>query len=195
MHFSSENFGIHFPNPDLINAYEATDLRTYFYSKQYLEGYFGVSEYLYEKFNQANMTGPDVAEMYLILAECAARKSDFNTCMQNVEMVRMNRFNMADYTPLALPTTVKEVVELVVQERLLELPFTSCRWSDVKRLNAEGLVDPSILSREFYAIKDGSIDFTQPMTYTLQPDSRKYARPLPNEVVDLTDGKVKQNTY
>ncbi|MCG8578630.1 MAG: RagB/SusD family nutrient uptake outer membrane protein, partial [Bacteroidales bacterium] len=110
-------------------------------------------------------------------------------------MVRMNRFNMADYAPLALPTSVKEAVELVANERLLELPFTSCRWSDVKRLNAEGLVDPIILSRDFYAIKDGSIDFSQPMTYTLQPDSRKYARPLPREVIDLTDGKVKQNTY
>lgn len=184
-----------FPSPKLVEAYDTTDLRTYFYSKQYLEGYFGVSDYLYEKVNGAVLTGPDVTEMYFILAECAARKSDFAKCMEYVEQVRINRFAAADYVPLAQAINEVEAIELIANERLLELPFTCSRWSDVKRLNAEGLVTPIILSRDFYVIKDGSIDFSQPMTYTLDPNSRKYARPLPREVVDFTDGKVKQNTY
>ncbi|MGQ1785440.1 RagB/SusD family nutrient uptake outer membrane protein [Saccharicrinis sp. GN24d3] len=186
-----------YPSNDLFAMYDALDLRLKFYTQWYLGVYFGLTEnnYSYTKFSRAIMTGPDVAEMYLILAECAARNSDFATCMLNVEAVRINRFAAADYVELAIPGSVKEAVQLVVDERRREFPFTSCRYSDIKRINAEGLLDPITITRDFYALQDGNVNMASPQSYTLEPNSRKYARPLPNEVVDLTDGKIEQNTY
>ena len=186
-----------YPGSSLVNFYEPTDLRFKFYTQWYLSVYYGLTEnnYIYNKFNNAIVTGPDVAEMYLILAECAARDNDFATCMQNMEAVRVNRFAAADYAPLPAPASVKEAVQLVIDERRRELPFTSSRWSDIKRLNAEALLDPIQLSRDFYALQDGNVNFASPQTYTLEPNSRKYARPLPNEVINLTNGVVEQNTY
>ncbi|MRT94725.1 RagB/SusD family nutrient uptake outer membrane protein [Ancylomarina sp. 16SWW S1-10-2] len=186
-----------FPSADLLALYEPSDLRNLFYSGWMAAVFFGVTENnkIYNKFSGVTFSGPDVAEMYLIVAECAGRDGDFATCMQNIESVRVNRFASADYVPMALPASVKEAVQLVVDERRRELPFTSSRWSDIKRLNNEGLLDPIILSRDFYTLTDGNVDFASPQTYILEPNSRKYARPLPNEVINLTDGKVEQNSY
>lgn len=186
-----------YPSADLLAAYDPLDLRLKFYTQWYFGLYFGLTEnnYTYNKFNGANQTGPDVAEMYLILAECAGRDGDYATCMQNVEEVRVNRYAAADYVAMPLPTSIKEAVQLVVDERRREFPFTSSRFTDIKRLNDEGLLDPITLTRDFYTLQDGNVNMASPQVYTLEPNSRKYARPLPNEVVNLTDGKVEQNTY
>lgn len=190
------SFGMTASN-ELLAAYEPEDLRLqYFYSDAYLSTYFGLTENNMEYAKTGTMiTGTDVAEMYLILAECAARSGDFTTCMQNVEVVRENRFAAANYTPLPIPGTIKEAVELIADERWREFPFTSLRWYDVKRLNAEGLIDPIILSKDYFEVGEAAIDFGTPKVYTLEPNSRKYARPLPKEMILLTEGSVKQNTY
>ncbi|WP_195715199.1 RagB/SusD family nutrient uptake outer membrane protein [Ancylomarina sp. 16SWW S1-10-2] len=185
------------PSANLLAAYEPTDLRLqYFYSDALFSTYYGLTEnnMLYTR-NGTLMTGTDVAEMYLILAECAARNNDFTTCMQNVELVRVNRFAAADYTSLPVPSSEKDAVELIANERWREFPFTSLRWYDVKRLNAEGLVDPIILSKDYFEVGETAIDFGTPKVYTLEPNSRKYARPIPKEVISLTRGSVVQNTY
>ncbi|MDQ2177182.1 RagB/SusD family nutrient uptake outer membrane protein [Marinifilum sp. D714] len=182
---------------ELLAIYQPEDLRLqYFYSDGLLSTFFGLTEnnVLYNR-TLNMMTGTDVAEIYLILAECAARNNDLTTCMQNVEIVRENRFDGADYTALPIPGTVKEAIELIVDERRREFAFTSLRWYDVKRLNAEGLIDPIILSKNYYEVGETAVDFDTPKVYTLEPNSRKYARPIPKEVIILTEGSVKQNTY
>ncbi|MCG8580824.1 MAG: RagB/SusD family nutrient uptake outer membrane protein, partial [Bacteroidales bacterium] len=184
-------------NDELLAAYQPEDLRLqYFYTDKLLGLIFGVTEgnTHYWKTNTL-ITGTDVAEMYLILAECAARNNDIGTCMENVEMVRINRIAADDYITLPIPGTAKEAVQLVANERWREFPFKSLRWYDIKRLNADGLIDPIILSRDYYEVGETAIDFDTPKVYTLEPGSRKYARPIPKEVVILTGGSVKQNTY
>ncbi|TRX71439.1 RagB/SusD family nutrient uptake outer membrane protein [Carboxylicivirga sp. M1479] len=182
---------------ELLAMYQPEDLRLqYFYSDALLSTFFGLTEdnVLYNRTLQM-MTGTDVSEMYMILAECAARNNDMATCMQHVEMVRENRFAAADYTALPIPGTAKEAIELIVDERWREFAFTSLRWYDVKRLNAEGLIDPIILSKDYYEVGETAVDFDTPKVYTLEANSRKYARPIPQEVIILTKGSVKQNTY
>jgi len=185
------------PSTDLVAKYAANDLRLqYFYSDAYFNFYFGIPEnnLTYNK-NGTLVTGTDVAEMYLILAECAARDNDFTTCMQNVEKVRVNRFAAADYAALAVPSSLNEAISIVTDEKWREFPFTSLRWYDVKRLNAEGLVDPITISKDYFEVGETAIDFDSPKVYTLEPNSRKYARPIPKEVIILTEGSVEQNTY
>ncbi|TRX71421.1 RagB/SusD family nutrient uptake outer membrane protein [Carboxylicivirga sp. M1479] len=186
------------PSNEFLAAFQPEDLRLRkFITQGYLSFYFGLTENnnLYTKFSSTVMTGTDAAEMYLILAECEARENNYAACMQNVEMVRVNRFNADEYSALPLPTTQKEAVQVVVDERRREMPYTALRWADIKRLNNEGLIDPIIVTRDFYELGEAAVDFDAPKTYTLEANSRKYARPLPQEIIDLTEGTVKQNTY
>ena len=194
--YYDQTTGYKFVSDDLLAAYEPNDLRIkYFYSDAVCATFYGLDDkMMYGKTGEL-VTGTDVAEMYLIIAECAARNNDFITCMQNVEIVRVNRFAAADYSVLPIPSTVKESIELVANERWREFPFTSLRWYDVKRLNNEGLIDPIILSKDYFEVGESAIDFDSPKTYTLEPNSRKYARPLPQELILLTGGSVEQNTY
>nr|WP_320120433.1 RagB/SusD family nutrient uptake outer membrane protein [uncultured Marinifilum sp.] len=185
------------PSNELLAVYEPEDLRLqYFFSDAYFKTFFGLTENNMTYARNGNLlTGTDVAEMYLILAECAARDNDFTTCMQNVEKVRVNRFAAADYSALPVAGSVKEAVELIANERWREFPFTSLRWYDVKRLNAEGLISPIILSKDYFEVGESAIDFTTSKVYSLEPGTRKYARPIPMEVITLTGGSVEQNTY
>lgn len=183
------------PSQELTDLFDANDLRLHkFFEPNYMKyvGAFGVTQY--KQFSSSVAAGPDVAEMYLILAECEARKENYTACMQNVEAVRSARFNTADYIALPIPSSVKEAVQVVVDERRREKPF-SLRWYDIKRLNAEGLLDPIIVRRNFVALGENTIDLNTPQEYVLEVNSRKYARPIPNEVIELTEGTVEQNTY
>lgn len=183
------------PSQELTDLFDANDLRLQkFFEPNYMKyvGAFGVTQYV--QFSSSVAAGPDVAEMYLILAECEARNENYAACMQNVEAVRSARFNAADYTVLPIPASVKEAVQLVVDERRREKPF-SLRWYDIKRLNAEGLLDPIVVRRDFVALGENTIDLNTPQQYVLEVNSRKYARPIPKEVIELTGGTVEQNTY
>ena len=59
------------------------------------------------------------------------------------------------------------------QERRKELIFRGLRWIDIKRLNLEGA---NIEQRRFLDGKE----------YILEPNSNRYALPLPDDIIRLT---------
>ena len=185
------------PSQELLDLYDTNDLRMRFMVKDYfirnqatVNPWYGyVNIYIGQAVN-----GESVPEMYLIRAEAKARRGDLSGAMADVEMVRMNRFTPENYTPLSVPANDKATVELIIDERRREFPFTR-RWMDLKRLNNDPLTDPIILTRQFYEVGENGSVGTQVQTQTLEPNDRRYARPIGVDVITNSNGATQQNEY
>jgi len=189
------------PSEELLELYRQhpNDLR---YTLFMIEGYlnrFSVSEHAYYGYQvlygSEIYTGPSVAEMYLIRAECKARNNDIAGCMADLETLRQTRFAAEDYEKLPVPSDKKAAVQVVLDERRREAPY-ALRWMDLRRLTTDKLMDPVTVKRTFYPYADGRVDSdAQPIEYVLGPDSRKYARPIGNEAINQSNGQTVQNKY
>lgn len=138
--------------------------------------------------------GPTVAEMHLILAECAARSGDASGAMAQVNALRKNRIAKAVYQDLTA-SSASVALKKVLQERRRETPF-SIRWYDLKRLNATDPDNKVTIKRRFYKYTTSSVLKGEPVIeYTLEPNSRHYAIPIPQDEIDKSGGVLEQNTY
>lgn len=164
-------------NPDIINSYHENDLRLpIFFARNtqgnyYVKtGYFGASSYPFH--------GPAVNELYLVKAECLARRGETGQAMEWLNNLMVKRFkNTETYEPLTA-TNQQEAIHLVLEERRKELIWRGIRWSDIKRLNKIGA--NITLRRQLNS-----------QEYTLQPNSIRYAFPIPDD--EITRSKIEQN--
>lgn len=148
----------------------------------------------YIQFMGEILSGPTVAEMYLIIAECLARNNDANGAMARVNALRKNRINKTAYVDLTA-STPSQALKKVLQERRREMPF-SIRWYDLKRLNATDPDNKVTVTRTFYKT-NGTVPLPNEgvMQYVLEPDSRHYAIPLGKDEIAKSGGVIQQNTY
>lgn len=117
-------------------------------------------------------------EIYLIRAECNARKSDTASAMADLNKLYRKRWRTTGPTPQPYQrisaTSSADALIKVLLERRKELVFRGVRWSDLRRLNR----DPQlaiILTR----VTDGH-------TNILPPNDLRYVLPIPDNVVLLT---------
>lgn len=118
------------------------------------------------------LLGPTTAEMYLIKAECYARKGNEPIAKETLQTLRRTRFT-TNQAAENIGGTLKEVLE----ERRRELASVF-RWYDIKRLNAND--HANIILR-----KKAHSDFTDinspVIEKVLNPGDNFYAIPIPTE--------------
>jgi len=112
-------------------------------------------------------------EMYLIRAECNARKGNVSLALQDLNTLLENRFSNP-YTPIVM-TDAKETLKVILEERRKELLFRGTRWTDLRRLKD----DP-----ELSVVPERYING---QTYRLLPNSNGYVISLPAIVMNRTD--------
>ncbi|WP_187269555.1 RagB/SusD family nutrient uptake outer membrane protein [Flagellimonas hymeniacidonis] len=197
---ANTNFRINTPpSQELISLIQPGDIRSFFFVEN---GHMWVSNryadfpyFTYVRQPFVRMQGLSVPECYLTRAECRARLGDIGGAMEDLEVVRINRFRSDMYNPLPIPATPKIAVEEIIDERRREFPY-SLRWIDIRRLNTDPLTDPITITREFYEVSNGSVSSNSaPRTYTLEPNDRRYARPLAPNTIFKSQGQTEQNTY
>ncbi len=121
--------------------------------------------------------GMKTTEVYLMLAECYARQDKFTEAVDVLNTLRAKRI-LSGTVNLTVPTTRKETMELVINERRKELLFGFNRLFDLKRLNNETDYAKTV-TRVFPLVNK-----TVPQkTYTLQPNSKLYIIPFPLSVL------------
>lgn len=111
-----------------------------------------------------NPAGIKLSEVYLMAAECYARKGDKDNAMKYVNDLRKHRHIAKYYTDLTAADAA-EAMKIVREERKRELMFTSNSFFDMRRFCTEF---NETLTREY----DGQ-------TYTLKPDSHLLTFPFP----------------
>lgn len=164
-------------SPDLIALYSTNDLRLRmlyaqrgvgnYYPKR---GYYGGDSFMF--------TGLAVNEIYLVKAECLARKGNFAQSMQLLNQLLVKRFsNQQPFVPLSA-SNPQEALANVLVERRKELAWRGLRWGDIRRLNKLGA--GISLSRTLNGV-----------TYVLKPNERKYVFPIPMD--EITRSGINQN--
>ena len=141
--------------------------------------------------------GPSVAEMMLIKAECQARAGEYADAMKTIAPLRKARIATEAYTELTA-SSKDDAIKKVLQERRREL-LMSMRWYDLKRLNANDYAaDDVTVTREYYEFNAaaGTVLMDKGVkTYTLEPNSRHYAIPIPKTEIAIGKGAIEQNVY
>ncbi|MGJ1241761.1 RagB/SusD family nutrient uptake outer membrane protein [Sphingobacterium sp. UME9] len=162
----------------LMKMYDDNDLRkTFFYIKsgstyKFRGNYTG---------NFQNFCGLATNEVYLIKAECQARASKTIDAMSTLNMLLKKRYKTGTFVDLTANSS-DEALSLILQERRKELPFTgNIPWEDIRRLN----LDPKRQVRLTRVING--------QTYTLTPNSARYALPIPDFEIRLSG--IEQNDY
>lgn len=143
-------------------------------------------------------SGPTVAEMLLIKAECQARLGDYAEAMNTVNILREKRISSsAPYDKIRLSAFSKdEAVRKILEERRREMPF-SMRWYDIRRFNNnEDSNDDVVLTREFYPYTSSGILGKETLKiYSLDKNSRRFAAPISNTEIESSLGTIRQNIY
>lgn len=171
-----------YPSLDLIQSFDPADLRFQFYYSYWVEyddiERGSVMYYSYGlSFNFSTLVqvnwGTSAAEMRLIMAEAATRANDFTTAIDQLDLLRSKRFATEDYVKYEpVSPTQDEVLQKVIDERRLEMPFNGMRWFDMRRLAAEGRM-PAV----------HRYDVTGEIAVTLAPESNKYTLQIPIQVM------------
>lgn len=197
------------PSQDLVDTYAIdlddaqNDLRFRYYfvedfslrtcSKDPAFHWWGVMVHYMESID----AGPSVAEMLLIKAECEARGGNHTAAMKTIAPLRQARIEASAYTELTA-TSKEDAIKKVLQERRREM-FMSMRWYDLKRLNAnDHAADDVTVTRQYYEFNAAAgtvLTDKGVKTYTLEPNSRHYAIPIPKTEIANAKGALEQNTY
>ncbi len=193
------------PSRELLALYDQNYDRRYEYN--YVQGYSydrgcvkpAYSYPGYIRFFKDNLpSGPTVAEMYLIKAECHARLNQILEAQTAVNTLRAKRINnSAPANVINLSFSNKaDAIKKILEERRRELAFVQ-RWYDIRRLNNND--DPNddvVMTKTFYGYNSSSILNNEGLKiYTLPKDSRRFATPIPYTDIVAGHGVLKQNTY
>ncbi|MBR5464968.1 MAG: RagB/SusD family nutrient uptake outer membrane protein [Alistipes sp.] len=142
--------------------------------------------------------GPSVAEMMLIQAEYEARLGDKDKAMNILNTLRKARMDAAAGSANLTASSKDDAIKKVLQERRREM-FLTMRWYDLKRLNANDYAaDDVTVTHTYYNYNaaSGSVLADQGVkTFTLEPNSRHYAIPIPKTEIANGKGAIEQNVY
>lgn len=111
------------------------------------------------------------AEMYLLRAECRARKGEYEGAVADLNILRKNRYKSESKYQLSA-SSASEALKQVKDERLRELAFTGQYWFDLRRYQAYGEEIPT-----FTRTINGN-------THTLEPGSPRYTCAIPRYVIN-----------
>lgn len=129
-------------------------------------------------FNRGGMT---TTEVYLIEAECLARKGQISQAMDVVNKVRQARILPEQYSPLTA-TTTEEAVRIVRDVKANALILTFVPFCDARRLNLEPAYATTLTK---------TVDGEQ---RTLTPDSYLWVMPFPQGAIKNSgNGTITQN--
>jgi hypothetical protein len=125
-------------NPELLDLYHPDDLRKSIFFARQADGSYKIRPGYYGTQNLYPFMGLATDELYLIKAECLARRDQVQASMDVLNQLLVKRFDKTQsYVPLT-STSTPDAVNKVLLERRKELVWRGMRWHDLKRLNQEG---------------------------------------------------------
>jgi len=154
----------------LIALYGPDDLRMAIYFRKNSIGNYGLRPINNVAPNP--FTGLATDELYLIKAECLARRNNKDEALLYLNRLLEKRIKTGSEV-LVTALDAEDALRIVLTERRKSLVWRSIRWTDLKRLNLEGR----------------DITLTRNMgghTYELPPNSPLYVLPIPNDEVILS---------
>lgn len=112
-------------------------------------------------------------EVYITRAEARVRLGDIDGALEDLNALLIKRWQSGKFQPIT-ESDADALLQIILEERRKELVFRNLRWSDLRRLNQD---------TRFQKTLSRTIDGT---TYTLPPNSVRYAFPIPQQEVAIS---------
>lgn len=122
--------------------------------------------------------GVAVDEIYLMRAECNARRNNITAAMDDLNTLMRMRWLRGNFNPFTA-SNADEALKIILSERRKELLMRGLRWTDLRRLNKDERY-AATLTR----LQNGT-------AYTLPPNDDRYVYPIPND--ELLYNDIPQN--
>ncbi len=156
----------------LYQTYQPNDLRKNIYFKpsgkiMRFHGSYDGTGNLY--------SGIATDEVYLIRAECYARKGDTQAAMNDLNTLLEKRWKTGTFFPLTA-SDPDQALAIILTERRKELLFRGIRWTDLRRLNK----DPKFAKTLTRTVGG--------QTYILPPNDPRYTYLIPDDVLSFNPG-------
>lgn len=155
----------------LYSTYDSNDLRRKLFFRKF--GQYNTFSGSYDVTKGGYYSGIATDEIYLIRAECAARKGDALSAMNDLNRLLMKRYVTGTFAPLTAADP-DDALNKVLLERRKELLFRGLRWYDLRRLNKE----PKLATTLYRRVNGES--------YMLPANDKRYALPIPSQEVLLS---------
>lgn len=162
--------GLTFVDSTLVAEFAEDDLRKVLFFTPQNDGFNFDGNYTGSR---ARFSGLANNEMYLIVAECSARKGDLAESMVYLNTLLETRWKPGKFIPFEAENA-DEALALVLNERRKELLFRGIRWTDLRRLNR----DP-----RFAKVLRRQIGME---SFELNPESTRYVLPIPPEEIEAS---------
>ncbi|MEO6733991.1 MAG: RagB/SusD family nutrient uptake outer membrane protein [Ferruginibacter sp.] len=168
--FSAKAPGTALIDSMLFKSYENNDLRKTIFFRT--SGAYRRFKGSYASSPTTLFTGIAVDEIYLVRAECHARLGRVADAMNDINRLLEKRWISGTFVKFNAASQ-PEAINIIVNERRKELLMRGLRWPDIKRYNAMGanIVPVRLISTD---------------TFKLQPNEKRYALPLPTDIIQLT---------
>lgn len=111
-------------------------------------------------------------EMYLIRAECNARRSATAAAMEDLNLLLKHRWKDS-YQDLTADNS-ETVLKFILEERRKELIYRGLRWTDLRRLNRDSRFAVTLTR------------MLGDVTYTLSPNDKRYVLPIDERELGLS---------
>lgn len=159
-------------NPDLVNLYQADDLRFQMWlgTNVFYQGY----QYVRPNFTyQGIYVGVKVPEILLNRAELYARQGNLEKTVEFLNKLRINRFEKVKYIPLQVVDISGDPLQAVINERRREFVGTDLRWFDMRRMTLDpGYYKP--VTRTYKGVN-----------YKLELNSPRFVYPINQDILNL----------
>lgn len=165
---------------NLYRSYHTDDLRKNVFFLQNTGLNTGTYKFRGSYYAQSNLNlfnGLTTAELYLIKAECLARRGSVSEAISALNLLLKRRYNRTGFVERTA-ASVNEAKTLIIEERRKELIFRGQRWSDLRRFNLEGA------NITLKRILNGT-------SYTLPPNDPRWVMPIPIQEINLSG--IQQN--
>ncbi len=163
-------------NIDLVDSYGSNDFRKKLFFTKRANGTYSFKG-SYTGFNiQNTFAGITVPELYLILAECYARRGELESSRTALNKLLMKRYKpgfvLRDFS------SKEALLDYILLERRKEMILRSVRWWDLRRLNQEPRYAKELKREEL--VGNGVIE------HVLRVADYRYVYLLPQEIVQST---------
>ncbi len=159
---------------NLYNSYALNDLRRSIFFTPAYSGTAMTFQGSYDGSGDA-FGGLATDEVYLIRAECYARKDNTAAAMNDLNTLLEKRWITGTFIPFTASDAADALMQILT-ERRKELLFRALRWTDLRRLNKE-----ASFAVQLVRVANG-------ISYTLPPGDIRYTYPIPDNVISFNPG-------
>ncbi|RAJ08879.1 SusD-like starch-binding protein associating with outer membrane [Chitinophaga skermanii] len=167
--------------PEAQALYGASDFRLRFYTNRNPDNANNAGGRLRKYGMQYARYGVQLADLYLLRAECKARLNDLAGAQADLLELRKNRMPLADApVPSAIANNQNALIRFVIEERIREFAMEGYRWFDMRRLSVDPLFAGKTYTHTLYNTNGTTV------TYTLKPN--RFTLMLPRNITDANPG-------